>query len=313
MVISSRILTHRLLQKLRPARALSNEAQQFFSSVASTSTIKQTNRKNATEDADVKKAPDESEAALLGYRFIYPEFLPDPNSLYRNGLRERLERMDMLARRAKIAIPEFYVGSVLAVTYSETHAPGKENRFVGICIQRKGCGLRASCLLRNVVDSQGMEVLYDIYDPTIQKIECLRLEKRLDEDLLYLRDAPLEYSTFPFDMKPEILPEGTPVPLNEMKVPLNPPPWLQKYEIAGYKGLENFKVSERRAKRAEVTRKLRATAYEKYDLMKTYRSTIPQEDQTEIFAELRTELLQLEIEKSKIRRKQSMVHAKKIK
>lgn len=58
---------------------------------------------------------------------------------------------------------------------------------------------------------------YDLYDPTIQKIQVLRLEKRLDEKLLYLRDALPEYSTFPFDMDPEILPEGTPVPINPVQ------------------------------------------------------------------------------------------------
>lgn len=108
------------------------------------------------------------------YRFMYPEFLPDPDPKYRNALREKLERMDMLARRSHIAIPEFYVGSILAVTYSEPHAPGKVNKFVGLCIQREGCGLRSTFLLRNVVDNQGVEVLYELYDPAIQKIECLR-------------------------------------------------------------------------------------------------------------------------------------------
>lgn len=108
------------------------------------------------------------------YRFIYPEFLPDPNPLYRNALREKLERKDMLARRMHIAIPEFYVGSILAVTYSEPHAPGKVNKFVGICIERNGSGLRSTFLLRNIVDNQGIEVCYELYDPAIQKIDCLR-------------------------------------------------------------------------------------------------------------------------------------------
>lgn len=80
----------------------------------------------------------------------------------------------MLSRRTNVAIPEFYVGSVLAITYSEPHALGKVNKFVGICIERNGCGLRATCLLRNVIDNQGVEVLYDLYDPAIQKIECFR-------------------------------------------------------------------------------------------------------------------------------------------
>ena len=94
--------------------------------------------------------------------------------MFRNSLREKLERKDMITRRCSLDIPEFYVGSILAVTHSDIHAPGKSNRFVGICIQRLGCGLRASFILRNIVDGQGVEVNYDLYDPCIQKIECLR-------------------------------------------------------------------------------------------------------------------------------------------
>jgi large subunit ribosomal protein L19 len=46
----------------------------------------------------------------LECRFVYPEFLPDPRLDHRNSLREKLERMDMLNRRAHIDIAEFYVG-----------------------------------------------------------------------------------------------------------------------------------------------------------------------------------------------------------
>lgn len=49
-------------------------------------------------------------------------------------------------------------GSILAVTIADPHAQGKTNRFVGICIERKGAGLRAEFTLRNVVDQQGVEV-----------------------------------------------------------------------------------------------------------------------------------------------------------
>lgn len=48
-----------------------------------------------------------------------------------------------------------------------------------------------------------------MYDPTIIRIEVLRLEKRLDDELLYLRDAPQEYSTFDPNMEIEPHMEGT--------------------------------------------------------------------------------------------------------
>ena len=39
------------------------------------------------------------------YRYIFPEFLPDPKPEWRNHIREKLERRDMLNRREQIEIP----------------------------------------------------------------------------------------------------------------------------------------------------------------------------------------------------------------
>lgn len=51
----------------------------------------------------------------LALRHVYPEFLPDPNPKWRNTLREKLERADMLKRRNNIDIPEFYVGEFMLI------------------------------------------------------------------------------------------------------------------------------------------------------------------------------------------------------
>ncbi|CAH2054693.1 unnamed protein product, partial [Iphiclides podalirius] len=242
--------------------------------------------------------------AALEYRHIFPEFLPDPNPKWRNTLREKMERADMLKRRSQIDIPEFYVGSILAVTISDPHAQGKTNRFVGICIERKGCGLRAEFTLRNVVDHQGVEIRYDLYDPTIQTIQVLRLEKRLDDKLLYLRDALPEYCTFPVDMNPELLPEGTPVPVNPVQVKLKPKPWLERWERQELKGVSN--IEEHLKEKDRVRRELRKTPWEKFDLMKQYRKTIPIEDQSEIWSEVYSQLNQLRLSRKKILKKRNL-------
>ncbi|XP_067012947.2 large ribosomal subunit protein bL19m [Anabrus simplex] len=248
------------------------------------------------------------EVAPLEYRFLYPEFLPDPAVDKRNVLREKLERLDMVQRRSQIDIPEFYVGSVLAVTSSNKHAVGKTSRFVGICISRAGCGLRASFILRNVVDNQGVEIKYEMYDPTIQKIEVLRLEKRLDDELFYLRDALPEYSTFPLDMEHEYLPEGAPVPVNPIKVKLKPRPWLERWERKDLKGVQELDLPERFFKRAKEL----AKPWEKYDLMKQYRATIPEEEQKEIFSEVYSDLHQMELARKTMKRKRTFVKPKKV-
>ena len=50
----------------------------------------------------------------------------------------------------------FVSGSILAVTVTDQYAPGKKNRFIGICILKEEHGLRAKFILRNIVDDLGM-------------------------------------------------------------------------------------------------------------------------------------------------------------
>ncbi|XP_071113623.1 large ribosomal subunit protein bL19m-like [Haliotis cracherodii] len=203
---------------------------------------------------------------------VMHEFLPSPRPEHRDRVRELLEREDMYRRREHMDIPEFYVGSILAVTVADKYTAGRTNRFVGICTRRGGHGLRAYFILRNVVDGQGVEIMYEMYNPVVQKMEVLRLEKRLDEDLMYLRDCPPEYSTFPMDMEATPLPKGSSVPINTMKVKLSPPPWHERWERMDLKGVEEFHVSEKRLRKAEAVAV--AKPWEKYDLMKHYRESI---------------------------------------
>ncbi|XP_055543966.1 39S ribosomal protein L19, mitochondrial [Wyeomyia smithii] len=244
------------------------------------------------------------------YRFVYQEFLPDPKVEWRNPIREKLERLDMLDRRSNVDIPEFYVGSVVAVTSSDVHAEGKTSRFVGICIVREKCGLRARFILRNVIDNQGIEISYDLYDPTLLKIEVLRLEKRLDDNLLYLRDALDEYSTFDLNMEPELLPEGAPVPVNDMKVTLKPRPWYARWERHNLQGVANIDEYTNEKRRVKAERL--ATPWERFDLMKKYRRTIPEEEQKEIFAEVYSQLHQQELARKKMKRKRTFVKPTKL-
>lgn len=64
----------------------------------------------------------------------------------------------------------------------------------------------------------GVEICYELYNPRMKHIEVLKLEKRLDDNLMYLRDALPEYSTFAFDMKPVHLSPTQEVPVNEVWV-----------------------------------------------------------------------------------------------
>lgn len=62
----------------------------------------------------------------------------------------------------------------------------------------------------------GVEICYELYSPRIQSIEVLKLEKRLDDNLMYLRDALPEYSTVDPNMKPMPFPLAEEVPVNQV-------------------------------------------------------------------------------------------------
>ncbi|XP_034949199.1 39S ribosomal protein L19, mitochondrial [Chelonus insularis] len=297
-----KLFSRDIWKNLYVLQSIGKESRRFSTAASaplSTENETQTNKPTSTKSDDIPTQ----------YRFIYPEFLPDPVQEHRNFLREKLERMDMIARRTIVEIPEFYVGSILAVNYTDPHTPGKKSRFVGICIQRQGCGLRANFTLRNVIDHQGIEIIFHIYDPAIQKVECLRLERRLDDELVYLRDAPNEYSTFPVDMEMELLPEGSPVPLNKTIVPLKAGSWIRKWEQKGLKGIsyDYDKLTRKRKMKMKMNEK----PWEPYDLMKIYRETIPEEEQQTIFSEIFMKLHSLEVSRKKLQRKRSFVRPKK--
>ncbi|XP_014771727.1 39S ribosomal protein L19, mitochondrial [Octopus bimaculoides] len=229
-----------------------------------------------------KKLPVQSDQVKVGeYRHVYPEFLPHPNWMARDRIREKLERSDMYKRRNVLHVPEFYVGSIMAVTVADQFAPLKKNRFVGICISRGGIGLKANFTLRNVIASQGIEIRYEIYQPHILNIEVLKLQKRLDDELFYLRDAPPEYSTVPFDFQPVSLPKGSEIPVDTTKVKLNPRPWLLRYERMDLKGVEDLNLPERFYVKAKKV----AKPWEKYDLMKDYRENVNDTDASEVYSE----------------------------
>ena len=64
---------------------------------------------------------------IFSQEYIPPLVQPD---WHRNKLKYRLERMDCLRRRKVSQIPEFYPGSIVAVTFADNYAPGKSMRLL---------------------------------------------------------------------------------------------------------------------------------------------------------------------------------------
>ena len=70
---------------------------------------------------------------------------------------KKLVRQDCLRRRQQVEIPEFYVGSILAITYADLHAPDKNQRFVGRVISME----------------EGFEILNSYFSGIFQKLHSL--------------------------------------------------------------------------------------------------------------------------------------------
>ncbi|XP_041832135.1 39S ribosomal protein L19, mitochondrial [Melanotaenia boesemani] len=218
-------------------------------------------------------------------KFLSPEFIPPRQRT--NPLKFFIERKDMIRRRKVLDIPEFYAGSILAVTMADPSASGKTNRFVGICVQRGGKGLGATFILRNIIDNQGIELCYELYNPRIQRIEVLKLEKRLDDNLMYLRDALPEYSTVDPEMKPVSIPPTGEVPVNKIKVRMRPKPWSKRWERPKFniQGIQ-FDLCMTPRQMEFVQQKF-AQPWQEYDMLKEYDTS---ELEEKIFTEVQQEM-----------------------
>lgn len=78
---------------------------------------------------------------------------------------------DIQKRRGQITVPFFTSGSYLTVSYADTSSPTGMNRFTGICIARSNKGLGSTFILRNVIDSVGIERMFELYSPHIKEIK----------------------------------------------------------------------------------------------------------------------------------------------
>ncbi|XP_035686162.1 39S ribosomal protein L19, mitochondrial-like [Branchiostoma floridae] len=212
-------------------------------------------------------------------RFISPEFIIPRGMKADFPTKNHMERMDMLRRRSVIDIPEFYVGSILSVLTADPYAPGKYQQFVGICIKRGGYGLGATFTLRNIVNGQGIEICYELYNPTIHQVQVLKLQKSVDPHMVYLRDALPEYSTIDFNLEPVQHNPEDPVPILDTKVILKPPPWYWRWERVELQGInrEHMRENHLSQKRLDKMDKHRKPWME-FDLMYEYDTTQVEQD-----------------------------------
>lgn len=97
-------------------------------------------------------------------------------------------------QKAKLAkkIPMFKAGDTLKVYNIITEKDGEKVRtrtqlYQGVCIARKNAGINSSFTVRKISFGEGVERVFPLYSPLIEKIEVAAVGKVARGKLYYLR------------------------------------------------------------------------------------------------------------------------------
>ncbi|MFA4983794.1 MAG: 50S ribosomal protein L19 [Candidatus Omnitrophota bacterium] len=90
---------------------------------------------------------------------------------------------------SKKEVPSFGVGDTVKVLVKIPEGPDKTrlHPFEGVVIAKKGSGSRANFTVRKVSFGEGIERVFPLYSPGIERIELIRSGKVKRAKLYYLR------------------------------------------------------------------------------------------------------------------------------
>jgi large subunit ribosomal protein L19 len=104
------------------------------------------------------------------------------------NLLEQLEQEQIAVLTKGKTIPEFAPGDTLKISVKVTE--GERERiqvFEGVCIARSARGLNSSFTVRKISYGEGVERVFPLYSPRIDKIEVVRRGRVRRAKLYYLR------------------------------------------------------------------------------------------------------------------------------
>ena len=106
-----------------------------------------------------------------------------------NNLLEKFEKKQIERLTSKKRIPTFRPGDTLKVTIRITE--GDKSRlqgFEGMCIARKNNSVNSNFTVRKLSHGEGVERVFPLFSPIIEKIEVVRKGDVRRAKLYYLRD-----------------------------------------------------------------------------------------------------------------------------
>ena len=93
------------------------------------------------------------------------------------------------AEYTKKEMPKFNIGDTVKVMVKIPEAPDKVrlHPFEGVVIAKKGSGIQQNFTVRKVSFGEGIERVFPLYSPSIERIEVIRSGKVKRAKLYYLR------------------------------------------------------------------------------------------------------------------------------
>jgi large subunit ribosomal protein L19 len=104
------------------------------------------------------------------------------------NLIQQIEQAEMASVAAKREIPEFGAGDTVRVHVRVTE--GSRTRlqaYEGVVIARKGGGLQESFTVRKISYGEGVERVFPLFSPMVEKVEVVRRGEVRRAKLYYLR------------------------------------------------------------------------------------------------------------------------------
>jgi len=101
-----------------------------------------------------------------------------------------MNRLEALtAGQLKTGLPNFNPGDTVAVHCKVVEGDKERTQiFEGVVLQRKGNGISATFTVRKISDGIGVERIFPLHSPNIEKIDHLRQGKVRRARLYYLRE-----------------------------------------------------------------------------------------------------------------------------
>lgn len=102
---------------------------------------------------------------------------------------QQIEQDYMAEMKAKRAVPDFTPGDTLRVYVKVVEGQRERTQaYEGVCIARKNAGVNSSFTVRKISFGEGVERVFPLFAPIVDKIEVLRKGRVRRAKLYYLRD-----------------------------------------------------------------------------------------------------------------------------